>query len=74
VKLTGDRNQCPSCSLFFKSTAAFEKHRTGVIGVDRRCRTVEEMELRGMACRDGWWVSSVNPRFEEKNQDQKESA
>jgi uncharacterized C2H2 Zn-finger protein len=59
MKLTGDRNQCPGCGLYFRSTHAFEKHRTGEHGVNRRCRSVEEMLQRGMALKnDGFWVGS----------------
>ncbi len=59
-RLTGDRNECPSCGLLFNSTHAFDKHRTGRIGVDRRCMTMEEMQAAGMARRaDGFWVGSL---------------
>ncbi len=57
-KLAGDRNQCPTCKRYFNSTSAFEKHRTGTIGSDRRCMTVPEMEARGMATnRAGFWMT-----------------
>lgn len=64
--LRGDRNQCPSCSLYFNSTFAFDKHRTGKHGVDRRCMTMEEMLAAGMAQRaDGFWISARNPDYAE---------
>lgn len=68
MKLTGQRNQCPTCGLHFKSTSAFDKHRTGDYGKPkdaggRRCRTVPEMEEIGMVCRGGWWVGSEHARF-----------
>lgn len=66
MKLTGDKNQCPTCGLHFKSTAAFDKHRIGKFGVDRRCRTQAEMLSAGMAQRaDGFWVSAPNPKWQE---------
>ena len=66
IKLKGDHNQCPTCAELFNSTAAFERHRTGEFGVNRRCRTVEEMIKRGMAKNArGWWVTAVNPMHAE---------
>jgi hypothetical protein len=60
--LTGDRNQCPGCSEYFNSTFAFEKHRTGDFNKDRRCRTTDEMEAKGMAKNAaGFWISSAMP-------------
>lgn len=57
--LRGDRNQCPSCGAYFNSTHAFEKHRTGRFGLDRRCLTAEEMSARGMILKaDGFWRGS----------------
>ena len=51
------RNQCGRCSEYFNSIGAFEKHRTGQHGVDRRCRTTEEMTAIGMSLnKDGFWV------------------
>lgn len=36
---------------------AFEAHRMGVHGVSRRCRTIDEMQLRGMLINnDGFWI------------------
>lgn len=60
MNLTGDRNQCPTCKKYFNSSIAFDKRRTGQHGVDRRCRTTEEMEARGMVlCKDGFWVTKI---------------
>lgn len=62
MKLTGDRNQCPTCRLYFNSTSAFDKHRTGTFGFDRRCLTAPEMEARGMTTNEaGFWVGSSMP-------------
>jgi uncharacterized C2H2 Zn-finger protein len=66
MKLTGQRNQCPTCGEFFRSNAAFDKHRTGRHGVDRRCMTVEEMQANRMAKNAaGFWVTALNPKFSE---------
>lgn len=60
--LRGDRNQCPGCGEYFNSTFAFEKHRTGQHGVDRRCLTPEEMRAKGMDMNAaGFWVSAAMP-------------
>lgn len=68
--LRGDRNQCPSCSQYFNSTGAFEKHRTGNFH-HRRCLTVQEMTDKGMILRDdGFWIGSKNSfRREEHDHD-----
>ena len=58
MKLNGARNQCPTCREYFNSNGAFDKHRTGSHGVDRRCRTPEEMQVKGMSLRkDGFWIA-----------------
>lgn len=62
ITLRGDRNQCPGCGVFFNSTHAFDKHRTGAHGADRRCRTSEEMTDAGMVLgADGFWRGSAMP-------------
>ena len=62
MKLSGDRNQCQGCKEFFNSSAAFDKHRTGEHGKDRRCRSVPEMAAKGMARNAaGFWVGSPMP-------------
>jgi hypothetical protein len=62
MKLSGDRNQCQGCKEYFNSSFAFDKHRTGNHGIDRRCLTVEEMTERRM-CKNaaGFWISSAMP-------------
>lgn len=68
-KLRGDRNQCPTCNEFFNSTLAFEKHRTGKFGIDRRCRTVGEMEIKGMSKNDaGFWITKKSEWHESINE------
>lgn len=62
VALRGDRNQCPGCSRLFNSSHAFDKHRTGEHGKDRRCMSVDEMTARGMVLgADGFWRGSAMP-------------
>ena len=62
IPLKGDRNQCQSCKEYFNSTGAFEGHRTGKHGVDRRCRTVDEMIERGYSKNKlGFWIASKMP-------------
>jgi hypothetical protein len=56
--LTGNRNQCQSCKQYFNSNFSFDKHRTGEHGVNRRCRTPEEIAALGMSLNeDGFWIS-----------------
>ena len=60
--LHGDRNQCTGCGCYFNSTRAFDLHRVGSHGVDRRCRTADEMRERGMVLgSDGFWRGSAMP-------------
>lgn len=60
MRLTGDRNQCQSCKTYFNSTYAFDKHRVGDFGVNRRCRTEDEMLAKKMVKnKDGFWVTAL---------------
>jgi hypothetical protein len=60
--LTGNRNQCQACKEYFNSNTPFDKHRTGEHGVNRRCRTPEEMLALGMSLNDsGFWVTEKMP-------------
>lgn len=62
MNLSGDRNQCAGCGEYFNSTFAFDKHRTGEFGKDRRCLTAEEMRAKGMDKNAaGFWISSAMP-------------
>ena len=62
IVLMGDRNQCQGCKEYFNSTYAFDGHRTGQHGVDRRCRTPEEMIGRGYSKnRFGLWITNTMP-------------
>ena len=76
-QLNGARNQCPTCKEYFNSNGAFDKHRTGSHGVNRRCRSTEEMIEKGMALRkDGFWVAEpmgsalINKLGRDKNENQ----
>ena len=63
MRLSGDRNQCPTCGQYFNSSAAFDKHRTGPLDGDRRCLTEPEMLSKGMAkSNSGFWVTVLMPR------------
>lgn len=61
MKLTGQQSLCRSCGLVFRSTAAFDKHRTGSHPKgDRRCLTPTEMLEQGMAKNTrGMWVTAL---------------
>ena len=64
MKLRGQRNQCQSCKEYFNSNSALEMHRVGKFGVDRRCRTREEMQAKGMLLNDqSFWITEKNPNF-----------
>ena len=55
--LTGQRNQCQGCKQYFNSNVAFDKHRRGKFGVDRRCLTPDEMRAKGMLINHaGFWI------------------
>src|SRR5262245_60812392 len=71
-KLKGDHNQCPACGEYFNSTHAFDKHRIGAYGKDRRCMTIEEMTAAGMGKRFDragldWWVKKDPSGFKHAN-------
>jgi len=72
MKLSGDRNQCPTCGEYFNSSAAFDKHRVGYFSSPRqtdngallqprRCLSGGEMLSKGMAKRNGFWITSPMP-------------
>jgi hypothetical protein len=64
MTLTNDHNQCPTCSEYFNSTYAFDKHRVGSYEPNtRRCLETPEMELKGMVKNSsGFWLSEVMDR------------
>lgn len=64
MRLTGDRNRCPTCSEHFNSSSSFDFHRTGRFGADRRCRTVAEMIAVGMTKNAaGFWLKKPRLTF-----------
>jgi len=70
MKLRGQKNQCQGCKRYFNSNTAFEMHRTGRHGVDRRCMTEEEMTAKGMLMNaTSFWVSKSNDRFNKEISD-----
>jgi len=59
-KLTGSRNQCAGCKEYFNSNHAFEKHRIGEFGVNRRCKTTEEITNSGYRLnKKGFWGEPI---------------
>ncbi len=48
MKLGMSRNQCGGCGQYFNSNAAFERHRTGDYGINRRCLNDDEMLAKKM--------------------------
>lgn len=60
MKLTGNRNQCQGCKQYFNSNSAFDMHRVGEHGVNRRCKTAQEMTAQGMAVNHaGFWITEA---------------
>ncbi len=58
-KLGSSRNQCGGCKEYFNSNYAFEAHRTGKFGDDRRCKTPAEIEASGYRLNaDGFWSTT----------------
>ena len=57
-KLTGQRNQCPSCLEYFNSNSGFDKPRTGSHTLGKRfCLAVAEIEAKGMKRNaQGFWI------------------
>lgn len=57
MRLTGSKNQCGACKQYFNSNTAFDKHRTGKFGVDRRCLNEQEMvEKKMVKNASGYWT------------------
>jgi hypothetical protein len=60
--IRGDRCQCASCNESFNSTYAFDHHREGQYGLDRRCLVSAEMIAKGMAkSAASFWVARKMP-------------
>jgi hypothetical protein len=70
MKLRGQKNQCQGCKQYFNSNTAFEMHRTGRHGIDRRCMTRDEMTAKGMSLNaQSFWISERNERFKKESED-----
>ena len=70
MKLRGQKNQCQGCKEYFNSNTAFEMHRTGRHGIDRRCMTTDEMTAKGMSLNaQSFWITERNERFEKESED-----
>lgn len=68
--LSGNRNQCSGCKEYFNSVSAFEAHRTGKFGVDRRCKTKQEMLDSGMLLKpDGFWIREKMKGYRETTEE-----
>jgi hypothetical protein len=64
MRLTASRNQCQGCKQYFNSNTAFDIHRTGEHGVNRRCRTPQEMTALGMLVNDaGFWITEKRNEY-----------
>ena len=62
-KLTYSRCQCSGCGEYFNSDTAFDKHRVGAFGIDRRCLSQSGMLAAGMVKNaSDWWVSEPSER------------
>lgn len=62
LRLAGDRCRCVACGELFNSVHAFDAHRFGRFGLDRRCLTPLEMRGRGMSTNDaGYWITARRP-------------
>ena len=68
MKVGQSKNQCGACKEYFNSNSAFEKHRHGQYGVDRRCMTPDEMTGKLMEKNaGGYWITE--PRIFEREPD-----
>ncbi len=67
-RLQGHHCQCASCGEQFNSTTAFDRHRVGRPGVDRRCLSEFEMRLVCMSISStGWWIASPYARLSHRH-------
>lgn len=62
MKLTGDRNQCPTCGEFFDTTEDFDLHRYGAWR-ERKCKDPNSMRYME---KDQWgfWKDVREPGVE----------
>lgn len=65
-----DKCRCTVCDLYFNSTHGFDAHRIGRYGVDRQCRTPEEMRAGGWSInRTGHWITRTRDAETETRDD-----
>ena len=61
--LTGRACECPTCLERFVGETAFDAHRFGKYGRNRRCMTAQEMLAAGMQRnRKGYWSRGAQSR------------
>jgi len=57
MKPSGNRCECTACGEYFSSIQAFDRHRVGQHGIDRRCLTVSDLTASGWSKHTrGHWV------------------
>jgi hypothetical protein len=60
LPLGSDKCRCMACGLYFNSTFAFDGHRIGRIGLDRRCRTGDQLKALGWCLSStGHWITEA---------------
>lgn len=65
--LTGSRCECGGCHQRFNSVSAFDLHRAGTHGVDRRCRAPAELLALGMSVNEsGFWIERRRGEMRQK--------
>jgi hypothetical protein len=57
----GAKGQCRECGRYFSSDTAFDGHRIGKHGKDRRCMTAIDMLRLGMRFISGVWRGQEMP-------------
>lgn len=62
IKLRGNRCRCAACGLYFNSADAFDRHRTGLHGISRRCQSASELLAKGWITTElGFWITGHRP-------------
>lgn len=58
--VTHTKCRCTVCGDYFNSAAAFDKHRDGPMGPERRCLSHEERRAKKMDVNNnGYWVTAL---------------
>jgi hypothetical protein len=72
IKLTEDRNECPSCGVLFETSNTFDAHRIGNFATaskpnTRRCLTAEEMHGAGFRTnKAGFLMTEAEHKYDPK--------